>query len=73
MKLEEIKKLTRGLVYEFQVMESDKNKPWVDVLNTYVGEYRGEDKEENYLLFWLEGRTSAEPFHYGDITSFKIK
>lgn len=73
MRIEEIEKLKTGLVYEFEVVEMDKNKPWKEVVNTYVGEYRGEDQEDDYLLFWIEGDTNAQPFHYGDINSFKIK
>lgn len=68
LKYIELEKLEKGKKYI--IIETDYDDEMNIIEKKYVGEYRGwpliPDWEE-YLLFWIEGDSCAEFFHYGDI------
>ena len=56
-----LKKLEVGKHYEVKILEEA----------LFVAEYRGFDKWEDFVIFWIDGDSKGCPFYLGDIESIK--
>ena len=70
MKFESIEKLVKGQKYEIKVVEQVEFELEGKQAD-YVAEYRGEDREPDYLLFQVEGEKLVTEIHFEDILKIK--